>query len=375
MVSLAVQDGTEELLTVVRDFAGSRVRARAAESEDATATPPGLASELHGMGVAPAIAEEFGGQGVPGAVDSLLVTERLAYGDAGIALELLSSNQAAALIAATGNAEQRRLYLSRFAAEPELVANVLYYEGFGRGPSELETRAVKSGSDWTVSGRKTTVVRHGDADLSVLVARTDTGDLTAFVLEPEQLTRLTVARDDQVTGKLGLRAARTGIAELPGVTVPESQRLVAEHPLALSRAVALFRLQIAALALGVGTASLDYAHAYTSDRIAFGKPVIKYQGVAFPLADSAMTLDAARLDVIALVADLELLDNAAEIERRTTLVVQRTARTALDTTRIGVNSLGGHGYLKDHPVERWYRAATTLSAVDFDPLALDSDVI
>lgn len=375
MVSLAVKSGTEQLLGVVRDFAESRLRERAAESEQATATPGELAPELHRMGVAPAVPAEFGGQGEPGAVDRLLIAERLAYGDAGMALELLSSDRFAAFIGATGSAAQRRRYLSRLAAEPGTVAGVLYYEGFGRGPSELTARAVPAGADWTVTARKTTVVRPGDADLAVLVTGTDGGELAAFVLEREQLDRLTVTRDDQASGKLGLRAARTGGVELAEVRVPGSQRLVPEHPLALSRAVALFRLQIPALAVGVGTASIDYAHAYTSERVAFGRPVIQNQGVAFPLVDATMALDAARLDLIALVADLDHLDDVPEIERRTTLVVQRTVRAALDATRIGVNSLGGHGYLMDHPVERWYRAATTLSAIDFDPLALDSDVI
>jgi hypothetical protein len=375
MVDLAVPESTGELLGVVREFAEERVRARAAEAEKAAETPGELAAELHRMGIAPAIAEEFGGQGVPSDGDALLIAERLAYGDAGITLELLSSQQAAAIVAAAGTAGQRDRYLSRLAAEPGLAANVLYYEGFGRGPSELETRATRDGADWTVTGLKSTVVRLGDAALSVVVARTDTGELTAFVLEPGQLGQVRIARDDRATGKLGLCAARTGIAELSGIRVPDSQRLVPEHPLALSRAIALFRLQIAALALGAGTASLDYAHAYASERIAFGKPIIKNQGVAFPFADSAMALDAARLDVIALAADLPHLDDAAEVERRTTSAVVRTTRRALDTTRIGVNSLGGHGYLQDHPVERWYRAATTLSAVDFDPLALDSDVV
>jgi alkylation response protein AidB-like acyl-CoA dehydrogenase len=375
MISLALHEGTEELLTVVRDFAESRIRAHAADAEAAQAAPVGLAEELHRMGVVPAIAEQFGGQGVPDPVDTLLVAERLAYGDGGVALELLSSGQAANFIAMAGSPSQQRRYLTEFAQRPGLGGNVQYYEGFGRGPTELATRAVRSAEGWTLHGRKAAVVRQADVARSVVVATTEDGEPVAFVFEPEQLRRQTTFRDDQVTGKLGVRAARTGILDLDGVPVPDEQRLAGEHPLSLHRAIALFRLQLPAVALGIGAAALDYACDYTSERIAFGRPVIQNQGVAFPLVDNAMSLDAARLAMIALASEIAELDDPAEIHRRTTLLVQQTLRASVDTTRVAVNSLGGHGYITDHPVERWYRAASTLAAVDFDPLAIDSEVI
>ncbi|WP_020498677.1 acyl-CoA dehydrogenase family protein [Sciscionella marina] len=374
MVSLAVEEGTDQLLAVVRDFAAERIRGRAAEAERAAATPAELFGELHRMGVAPAVAQEYGGQGIPEAAESLLLAERLGYGDPGAALELLMSHQLGALVSSAGTAPQRERYLRRIAEEPGLCATVLYYEGFGRGPSELTSTAEKDGQDWVLRGTKSTVVRAAEAELGVLIARTGDGELTGFVLEREQLAALRLVRDDAARGKLGLRAARTATVEFSGIRVPEHQRLAGEHPLALDRAVARFRLLVPAIALGTGTAALDYAHRYTTERIAFGKPVFANQGVSFPLADCATGLDGARLDLIALVAELDRLDDPAEIEWRTTQTVQRITRRALDTTRIGVNSLGGHGYLEDHPVERWYRAASTLSAIDFDPLAIDLDI-
>lgn len=367
MVQLAVREETASLLEVVNRFAAEQIRPRAADAEIAMQPDSGLPEALRRIGVAPAIAEEYGGQGELGPDDVLLVAESLAYGDPGIAFELLATQQAAMVIAATGSAEQRSAYLPRLATGE--TASVLYYEGFGRGPSELEATATADGDGWLLEGRKIGVVRPSDTDLAVVVTRDG-----SFVLERAEIEGLSVWRDDQASGKLGAKAARTGVVDLAAVRVPAFRRLGAD-PLATARSVAQMRLQLAALVLGGVRASLDYARAYADQRVAFGQPIIDYQGVAFPLADATIGVEANRLNLLATVLDVATLEDHELLERRTTLAINRTFKMALDATRVGINSLGGHGFLMDHPVERWYRAVITLGAFDFDALASDLDAI
>ncbi|MGW0576984.1 acyl-CoA dehydrogenase family protein [Streptomyces sp. NPDC002920] len=370
MVDLDVREETSALLGVVARFAIERVRPTAADAEVAMRPAAGLAEGLRQIGVVPGVGEEHGGQGELTAEDLLLVTEAVAYGDPGTALELLAPGQAALLIARAGTDQQRSAYLPRLAAGES--ACVLYYEGFGRGPSELATTAVADGDAYVLNGRKIGVVRPADTDLAVVVA-TVGAETAAFVLERDEITALTTWRDDQSSGKLGARAARTGVVDLQGVRIPADRRLTSGVDLA--EAIALLRVQLAAIVLGGARASHDYAREYTSQRAAFGRPIIDYQGVAFPLADVLIGLEANRLNLLALTLDLDTLADPEAIATRTTLVVNRVFKFALDATRIGINSLGGHGYLMDHPQERWHRAVATLGALDFDPLASDLDAI
>lgn len=374
MVDLIMEDASRELLDVVRGFAADRVRPAAAAAEEAGRPPAELATALHAMGVVPGVEERFGGQGRFAPEETFLQALHLAYGDAGIALDLLTPAFAATLIDELGDDAQRERYLPRLAGGPDAFANVLYYEGFGRSPAELETKAARTGGTWSLSGRKIAVVRPGEADLSVVLATTGDGEPAAFVLDRAQLAEPRVWRDDWVSGKLGARAAATGVVDLAGVGVPDDQRLAGDG-VAVHRAVARLRTAVPALALGAATASLDYARAYAEERVAFGNPIISYQGVAFPLADVAITVEAARLNLLALLTGLGARTDVDAVQRDTAIAVHRAVRAAVDATRIGINSLGGHGYLVDHPVERWYRAVGTLSAIDFDPLAGDLDVI
>lgn len=371
MVNLAVREETSSLLKLVESFAAKRIRPDAADAELRMRPEEGLAQALREIGVSPAVAEEHGGQGELGRDDSFLVAEELAYGDPGIAYEALAPQHAARMIAALGDDAQRAAFLPRLAAGAS--AAVLYYEGFGRGAFELAARAVVEGGDWVLEGRKIGVVRPADTDLAVVLASAPDGP-AAFVLDGSEVAELGVWRDDQERGKLGVKAARTGVVEFSGLHLPAERRL-AGGPDAVARAVAEMRLSLGALLLGAARASLDYARDYAEQRVAFGQPIIGYQGVAFPLADVTIGIESNRLNALALLLDLPDLADGAAADRRATLALNRIATAALDATRIGVNSLGGHGFLMDHPAERWHRATATLAALDFDPLASDLDVI
>lgn len=372
MYGLDVPDEDRLLVETLNAFAGDVLRGAAREAEHAGGTPAPVRASLHRLGVAAPVPEAQGGQGIPGLATWLRIAEELSWGDPGIASAALQGGGVAVLIARCGSAEQRAAWLPRFAAESPPRAALLLYEGFGRQPSELAASARRDADGWVLHGEKVGVLHPNDAELGVFVARGDDGELAAFLLEGRP-PGWRVTRDDAERGKLGLEAAPTGDVRLDGVRVPESARLPGGA--ALPGALARIRLTQAALLVGCARAAKEFAQHYAGERVAFGRPIASFQGVAFPLADCDMALDAARLELFDAALAIGDERDPARIEALCRRAVGRCGEVALQTTREAVQTLGGHGFIREYPVERWYRAAATLAALDFDPLEAPHDFI
>lgn len=335
----------------------------------------GIWSDLHGMGLTAPVGPDHGGQGSPDATTAMLIAEEIAYGDPGIGYELVSRAAAASMIENLGTPEQRDRFLPRLVTDREFVGGVGYFEGFGRGPTELASTASRRGGQWELTGSKIGVVHPaGPGVLVLVVADPESGQPAAFVVEPGAVGGLELTRDDAAIGKLGLDAAATGNIELAGAVVPDLARLAGEG-LELHRSIAVLRLAIGAVCLGTARAALAYAADYANTREAFGAPIAQYQGVAFPLVEVDMELDSARLLIWRAAGEVQRAEDVDWIVTRTGEAVARCHRVALEAGRIGVNTLGGHGFIQDHPVEQWYRAAAMLAAIDFDPLESDCGVL
>jgi hypothetical protein len=372
MLGLDASEEDRLLVETLHAFAADRIRAVAREAERAGGAPASLQVDLHRLGVAAPIPEEHGGQGIPGLATSLRIAEELAWGDPGIAVAALQAGGAALLIAECGSAAQREGHLPRFAAASPLRAAVCLYEGFGRQPSELATSAARDAAGWVLRGTKIGVLHPNDAELGVVVAREGDGELAAFVVEGRPPGWI-VIRDDSRSGKLGLEAAPTGTVRLEALRVPEAARL--PDGTALPRALARIRLTHAAVLIGCARAAVEFAARYAVERVAFGRPIAGFQGVAFPLADRDMAIDAARLELFDATDAIADESDPAVIEAVCRRVLGRCGEVALQATRDGVQTLGGHGFIREYPVERWYRAAAALSALDFDPLVAPHDFL
>jgi alkylation response protein AidB-like acyl-CoA dehydrogenase len=356
MFDLELTDEQEALCDTVRAFAIQRVRPGTKQRE--------LESELHQLGLAMPVPEEFGGQGVPDPLTYLVAAEALAYGDPGVAFATMLPGHAALFIGACGTPDQQAEWLPTLSKGK---TSVLLHEGFGRTPSELRTAASRQGSTWVLNGRKDAVVHPGAAALSVVIARdAGTAELIAFVLEGRP-PGLQVARDDRDTGTLGLEAAHTGAVTLQGVTLEESARLPADA----SAAVCWYRLTVGAIALGAAAASFDYAADYANQRVAFGKPIAAFEAVSFMLVDMNIAIEAARLGLWKAAWALDQPDPHNDLEASTNRAVTKACATAQRAARDALQVLGGAGFLKDHPVERWYRATAALWAIEFDPTQND----
>ena len=346
---------TEEqnvLREILHSLANDVIRPAGRAAESARATGAGIAREVHGIGVSAPVAEEFGGGGVLDAVTYCIAAEELAWGNPGIAWSILGSGLAAIVVGIAGSEEQKRRYLPRFSAgEPGPTFVAIGEKVAGGDLDALET----SVSDGSVAGEKYGVLNADEAPFGVVVGRGPHG-LAAGVVEGGAYEVL--APED----KMGLEAAPTWIVQFDG-TCDE----LSPGP-DLDRAVLWAKLATGAVALGCARASLEYASAYATEREAFGKPIGAFQAVSFKVADMAIIVDAARTSLWRAAWKLDhgdvTVNDIAE-------AVGQALSTAIQCGDEGVQVLGGHGYIQDHPVEMWFRDAVTLSVFDAPDLLGD----
>jgi alkylation response protein AidB-like acyl-CoA dehydrogenase len=279
---------------------------------------------------------------------------------------VLPAFQVAHLVRACGSQRQRERLLPRTAEIWSTATNLMFYEGFGRGQTELETEAIAADGGWTISGRKIAVHHPGVADVSVLIARVGAGELAGFTCEGPPLRCRTESESWQ-TGALGANVTPTGTVLVNGMACAEEQRL-AGSSLELHRAVGYARLMLAAVQVGAAGAAVDYAGGYAGERRTFGRALISYQGVSFVLVECETRVDSARLELWEAAQRLEELSEPGAMERLVGRAVRAATNTATGVTREGIQLLGVHGIVTEHPVERFWRHAATLSLIDFDPL-------
>jgi hypothetical protein len=362
MVEVSFSPELEQLQGVVRQFARERLAPRAAAVEAGRAVPDDVLASLHEIGVVSPF--DVG----PDALDPLamaVAAEEIAAGDPGVAYEIISGAHAARALAVLGTAEQLASIAGLGSSGVTPLGSVWLYEGFGRHPHEYASTVNQDADGTVLQGRKIGVVRPGTADFAVVFVRS--AGQRAVLLGPAQLAACTIARDDRDSGKLGLLSAHTGDVELHGVAVPADSWLTGGG-LAVDRVIAAIRLSTAAIAVGTGAAALRYAARYATERQAFGKPISSYQGVLFPLSEAEIALDAARYAIWDLASRLGTATDPVRLAEQTAFIVAAANQAARSATVAGINTLGGHGFLADHPVERWYRAAGTIAALDHDPL-------
>jgi alkylation response protein AidB-like acyl-CoA dehydrogenase len=351
---LTPDDDQKLIVETVDEFAAEILRPAAHDADAAAGYPADLIARAAELGItAINIPENFDGIAAQrSTVTNALVAEALAYGDMGLALPILAPGGVAAALTHWGSADQQATYLNEFAGENVPQACVAIAEPQPLfDPTTLKTIAVRTPSGYRLDGVKSLVPAAGDAELFIVAAQLN-GKPTLFFVEASA-PGLTVKPDPS----MGIRAAALGQVELNKVSVPRSARLgediaEAEHAQNYSEAIALSRLGWAALAVGTSHAVLDYVIPYVKEREAFGEPVARRQSVAFMCANIAIELDGLRLITWRGTARAEQgLPFAREAALAKKLGTDKGMQIGLD----GVQLLGGHGFTKEHPVERWYR--------------------
>lgn len=348
---LTPDDDQKMILETVNEFAEEILRPAARDADDAATYPPDLIAKAAELGItAINIPEDFDGIAAHrSAVTNALVAEALAYGDMGLALPILAPGGVASALTHWGSADQQATYLAEFAGDSVPQACVTIAEPHALfDPTALKTTAVRTPSGYRLSGVKSLVPAAADAELFIVGAQLS-GKPALFIVE-SSAKGLSVTADPS----MGIRAAALGQVELDNVAVPLSARLGEDgaSDADYSEAIALARLGWAALAVGTCHAVLDHVVPYVKERQAFGEPVAHRQAVAFMTANIAIELDGLRMITWRGASRAEQgLPFAREAALAKRLGTDKGMQIGLD----GVQLLGGHGYTKEHPVERWYR--------------------
>lgn len=346
---LTPTDDEQMLVDVVTEFATEVVRPAAAEANDVSVAPEAVLKSSLDIGLPIlGVPEELGGISAErSAMAGTLVAEALAAGDMGLAVACLAPGAVSTALSLWGSEEQQATYLPAFTGDDVPAAALAVSEPHALfDPFELSTSAVRDGDGYVLSGVKSLVPRGAEAELFVVAASLE-GTPALFLVE--SATEGVVIEADP---GMGLRAASLSRVVLDDVRVGSTGLLGDTDGDAYAECVRLSRLAWCALAVGTAQAVLDYVVPYVNEREAFGEPISHRQSVAFMVADIGIELQGMRLvtyRAASRAAQGKSFTREVALARR--LCADRGMRIGND----GVQLLGGHGFVKEHPVERWYR--------------------
>ncbi|MDT9592265.1 acyl-CoA dehydrogenase family protein [Nocardioides zeae] len=355
---LTPTEDEQMLVDVVSELAVEVLRPAAADADTACEAPADVLRATTEVGLPIlGVPESLGGiSEARSAMSGTLVAETLAKGDMGLAVAALAPGAVATALSLWGTEAQQQTYLPAFTGDEVAGAALALSE-----PTVLfdvlapATTAVRDGDELVLDGVKSAVPRGGDAELFVVGAQLDGAPVLVLVEAGTEGLRI------EGDPSMGVRAATLSKLHLDGVRVPADAVLGASDGSTYTECVRLSRLAWCALAVGTAQAVLDYVTPYVKERRAFGEPIAHRQSVAFMVADIAIELQAMRLVTYkAASRAAQGKDFSREVALARQLCSTRGMRIGLD----GVQLLGGHGFVKEHPVERWYRDLRALGVLE-----------
>jgi alkylation response protein AidB-like acyl-CoA dehydrogenase len=350
-----LNEDQEHLRREIRDFAAREIAPNISAWDEASEFPLATIKKLGAMGLLGVIfPHEYGGAGL-GYVDYALAIEELSAVDGSIGLTVAAHNSLGTNhIFLAGNDAQKRKYIPLLAGGEWLAAWALTEPGSGSDASNARTTAVKKGDCYILNGTKNFITNGHYADVSVIIAVTDktqgTHGLSAFAVEKGTKG----FRAGKKENKLGLRASDTAELIFEDCEIPEENLLgnPGEGFIDAMRVLDGGRISIAALSLGIGRGALDAALKYVKERRQFGKAIAEFQGIQWKLADMATELDAARL----LTQRAAVLKDAGrKVTRESSMAKLFASEVAVSICEQAVQLFGGYGFIKDYPVEKFYR--------------------
>jgi alkylation response protein AidB-like acyl-CoA dehydrogenase len=345
-----------EIQTLAREFGAEKIEPNAAEWDRDHRFPRELFGELAELGLmGVCVPEEYGGAGAD-FLSYILVLEELSRADAGVGVTVAVHTSAVTLpILMFGSDEQRARFVPPLARGEHLGSFALTEAEAGSDAGALRTRAEPDGDGWRITGAKQWITNARYAGTVLLFARTDpetpgAAGVSAFILDADHVR---ITRDEE---KLGLNSSTTNDLVVEGALV-DRDRLLYEENKGFRVAMQTLdggRIGIAAQAVGIAQAAYDVAREYAKQRQTFGKRISEHQAIQFKLADMATEIDAARL----------LVHRAATLKDRGEPVTEAGAKAKLFASSVAqrhtgeaIQILGGYGYTKEFPVERYYRDA------------------
>jgi len=365
VISFGPTEEQELIRDTVREFALAEMRDIARAADESSELPAEFLQTSWELGlVNSSIPEEFGGGGMDRSpITSVMLQEELGYGCASLASAALAPSLFIHPLLDFGTDEQKAKYLPLFAESEFHAASLALQEStFAFDPGSLRTIAEPKGDGYSLTGVKR-LVPLGDRASHFLVvarsgARTGLADLEAFIV-PRDAAGLTISEEPEKT--LGLKSLPCSQLTLENVEVPAADRLGGEAGIDGARLVNSCRVGSLALALGIARGMLEFAIPYAKERVAFGQPIAQKQTIAFMLADIQIELNTMRWMIWKAAS---MLENGLDATPATALARTYVVREAMKAADNGLQVFGGHGFIRDYPVEMWYRNARTVTVLD-----------
>ena len=358
-----LHDLTEEqhaIIATARAFTDEHVRPFAAQWDRDCHFEPTLVRQLGDLGfLGMLLPTEYDGLGLD-ARSYLVALEEIAVADASVAVMMSVHNSLPTqMLNAFGTDAQKRRWLAPMARGELLGAFALSEPDAGSDASAVRCQAHRDGDEWVVNGTKAWVTSGTHAGVVIAMIRTDSADarkgskgVSAFILTPD-LPGFSVGKKED---KMGMRASPTVQLVFDEMRVPADRMLGAEGMgfIYAMRSLEHGRLGIAAQAIGIARAAFEAARAYANERKQFGTPIAEFQGIQFKLADMATRITAAR-SLLHEVAAAK--DRGVAVTGEVSMCKLFASETAMWVTTQAVQVFGGYGYVKDYPVERYFRDA------------------
>jgi acyl-CoA dehydrogenase len=355
VVDLTLTDEQKDLRDLAHSFAEKDIRKVAWDYDRDGTWPQDIIEKAWEIGLMNThVAEEYGGPGLD-YLSGCLIEEEMGWGCSGIGTSLMANGLASAPVGLGGSVEVKKKYLGMLTEAPKLASFCLTEPDAGSDVSGMKTTATKKGDKYVINGSKCFITNGGYADWFTVYAKTDRDaghrGISAFV----------VPKDDTVTvdkkeDKLGQRASNTATITFNETEIPAENLLGEENHGFKLAMMTLDRTRpgVAAMAVGIGRAALEFASDYSKERVQFGVPIAMHQAVAFMIADMATKVEAARLLVW---QSAVLLDQG----HRNTLAASHAKRfaadSAMEVATDAVQVYGGYGFIKEYPVEKLMRDA------------------
>ena len=358
MFDLELSEEQQLVRETVASFAANEIRGIARDCDENGSIPTDLAERSFELGlVHSALPENVGGFGEQrSAVTGAIVAEELAWGDAAIAMHLLAPRLVAYPILDAGTPEQREALLPRFCQGFHAASAAVVEPRYDFDTSSFATRARRDGADFVLDGHKCFVPMAEEADLLLVLAQLDDAP-AAFIVE-KGTAGLEVAPRER---NMGFKPLVTNEVKLDAARVPASARLGGDQGFDQARLMARAQVGLASIAVGLARGAYEFARDYAKERTAFGAPIAQKQAVAFMLANMAIEVDASRLLTWEAASKIDSGQDASVEAYR---AKRYAARAALKIADDAVQVLGGHGYIRDFPVELWFRNARGFSSFE-----------
>lgn len=357
MDSFLLNEQQQAIQEAAREFAKKEVAPKAKHIDETGEFPTDIVKQLGEMGfLGMMVPEQYGGAGLD-AVSYAVAMQEISAGCASTAVIMSVNNSlVCAPLMDWANEEQKKKYLIPLASGKKLGCFALSEPGNGSDAVALATTAKKEGNHYILNGTKNFITNGREADVCILFATVDITKkhkgVCAFILE-KGMPGFTVGK---LEDKLGINGSSTAQLHLENVKVPV-ENLIGEEGLGFKLAMKTLdggRIGIACQALGIAQAALDAAKAFVKERLAFGAPLAKLQGIQWHVADMATRLDAARLLTLRAA---QKKDRGERYTREAAMAKLYASEMCMWLTTKAIQLHGGYGYIKEYPVERHFRDA------------------